>query len=196
MIKDIGYLINHNNCYLLENIISLYQNIVIEIGSGNGEYIVNLASKKRDYLFLGIELKFKRIFKSLKKINRADIDNIILVKGEASTIIDFFIEDNSIDFFIINFPDPWFKIKHNSRRLINLSFYHLLYQKLKNKGKVFIATDDLNYSNVILDDAKSSRLFKNVDFCDKWLDVENYTLYEKKFLNEGKNISYLELTKY
>ena len=49
-------------------------------------------------------------------------------------------------FVRIHFPDPWPKKKHIKRRLISLSFLHLLNQKILEKGKIEIITDSIGIS--------------------------------------------------
>ncbi len=195
MLDTIGVLINRNNLNLFPEIIKKHDKIFVEIGSGNGDYIVDIAEREKDSFFIAVEIKFKRIFKTLKKIKNKDIKNLLVVHGDASVFVEFFLENNSVDNFIINFPDPWYKKRHHKRRLVNKDFYKILYQKLKNNGNIYIATDYAEYAKVILDDARDTEIFKNVFFCEKWLYKDIYTKYEKTYIAEGKKIYYLSLLK-
>ena len=195
MLGNIGFLINRNNLNLFPEIIKKYHKIYVEIGSGNGDYIVNIADREKDSLFIAVEIKFKRIFKTLKKLINKNVKNLLVVHGDGSVFVDFFLENNSVDNFIINFPDPWYKKRHQKRRLVNKNFYQTLYQKLKKDGNIYIATDYSEYADVIIDNARKSNIFKNIAFSEKWLYKDIYTKYEKTYIAEGKKIYYLTLSK-
>jgi tRNA (guanine-N7-)-methyltransferase len=167
----------------------------VEIGSGNGEYITAIAQQLENVFFIAIEIKFKRIFKTLKKIKKNNINNILIIHGDASVFVEYFLKNNSIESFIINFPDPWFKKRHKKRRVVNKDFYKVLFDKLNNNGKIYIATDYEEYANIILKDANDLSLFKKTDFTKKWLFNNIFTKYEKNFLEQGNKIFYIILEK-
>ena len=195
MLKNIGFLINKHNIFLLDYILGNYGKIWIEIGSGNGEFITEIAERENDTLFIACEIKFKRIFKALKRVTRKNLKNVLLVHGGGDILTEFLIKNSSVDKFILNFPDPWFKKRHKKRRIINSSFYKVMYEKLKPYGKIYIATDYSEYAEKIKEEANALAIFKKVNFSEKWLYKNIYTKFEKNFIMEGKKIYYLELTK-
>ncbi len=195
MIRENGFYLNKNNLKFLPEILEKRDNIWVEIGSGNGEYITELAKRLSEPFFIATEIKFKRIQKILKKIKSKKLENVVTIHGDAAIFTEFFLKDNSIENFIINFPDPWFKKRHKKRRLINKYFYKILFKKLKNGGNIFIATDYEEYANIILNEANSTSLFHKASFCEKWLFKNIYTKYEKNFLQNGNQIFYLTLKK-
>ncbi len=193
MLKDIGFLINKNNIFLLDNILKKHKNIWVEIGSGNGEFITELAQRKKNDFFIASEIKFKRVYKTLRKIYRNNTDNVLIVHGAGDILTEFFIKDNTVKNFILNFPDPWFKKRHKKRRVINSYFYKVMHDKLKESGNIFIATDYKEYADIIKDDAQKLNIFNHADFTDKWLYKDIFTKFEKSFINQGKTIYYLRL---
>jgi tRNA (guanine-N7-)-methyltransferase len=52
----------------------------------------------------------------------------------------------SLDKLVILFPDPWHKVKHNKRRLIQQTFLDDAHQALKPGGELRFATDWANYA--------------------------------------------------
>ena len=195
MLKKIGFLINKHNINLLDNITTCYNNISVEIGSGNGEYITEVAKREKNKLFIACEIKFKRIFKTLKRIKRKQLTNVLVVHGGGDIFTEFLIKDNSVESFILNFPDPWFKKRHKKRRIINSDFYKIMHAKLKDKGKIYIATDYMEYAEIIREEADNLAFFENADFTGKWLYKDIFSKFEKNFISEGKEIYYLELKK-
>ncbi len=195
MLKKIGFLINKNNINFLPFILKNREKVWIEIGSGNGEYITSIAKRFNNIFFIAIEVKFKRIFKTLKKIKRNNLENVLVVHGDAAIFIEFFLNNHSVESFIINFPDPWFKKRHKKRRLINKDFYSLLAEKLISSGTIYIATDYKEYAQIILNEANETGLFQNTKFSKKWLFNDIFTKYEKNFLEKGEKIFYMVLKK-
>lgn len=138
-----------------------YEDIVVEIGFGNGEFLLHLAEKNPDKGFLGIELSLISHRKALKKIVKKDFDNILLIKMDARIAIPFFIPDEKISAFYFNFPDPWFKRRHHKRRFFKEDMVRALYRKLKNGGFVEISTDWGEYAYEIVDSFLKVRGFKS-----------------------------------
>lgn len=173
--------------------------IWIEIGSGNGDYIVEIADRNRDKYFIGIEIKYKRLLKTLKKVKKRNLKNVILFHCSGEIFVNFFLKDNSIDAVILNFPDPWFKKKHQKRKLLNHQFVNELLPKMKIHSKLYIATDYENYALQIFELLSKIKNLKNLNnpkpFGDKWLYKDIFTKYEKEFLKEGKKIYYLAFEK-
>ncbi|MFN3995361.1 MAG: hypothetical protein ACK4GR_02380, partial [bacterium] len=121
----------------------------------------------------------------------------ICSKAEFATY--FLIPDNFLNEVIINFPDPWPKKAHISRRLVNKNFLALLYKKIKNSGKIMVSTDVENYKDFILENLKilinqgyKYRIEKV--FLGFW--NENYqTKYLRKWIKLNRKIFSLEILK-
>lgn len=167
----------------------------LEIGSGNGEFLLNMAEKFKDQTFFGIEYKKKYIEKTLQKTIKKGLDNVRLLCSEAETAISFVFPEKFFDTIHINFPDPWPKKRHTSRRVVNEIFVKKISTILKDDGKVFIASDVEEYFLNIV-----SLLKKNgfIEMCwEKHTSSERpyKTKYEKAFLFKNKKIFYSLLKK-
>ena len=122
----------------------------IEIGFGNGEFLIKNATAKPEELFIGIEVYVNGIARVLSSIVENKISNIIL-----SNINSFYFLEalpfKSVDkIFIIN-PDPWIKKRHHRRRLISYATIKTLYEIIKSKNSIYITTDSEPYMNDIKD---------------------------------------------
>ena len=186
--KDAGVLI-----FPKENIIRFKKNfknendVVIDIGFGNGNLLYEIAKKNSDINFVGIEVYKHGVGKLLKKIIKTNIKNINIINDDAYEILDKNIKDNSVKGISIFFPDPWPKKKHKKRRLVNSSFLELMISKVKEGGFIKVVTDiedyanDMksifNYSNAI-QQIKELKLFNNRDL----------TKYELKGIEKGHSI--------
>ncbi len=168
-------------------------NLVIEIGFGNGIYITSLAKLFPNKNFLGIEISGESIKKLSKRIKNENLKNVYCVKMDAYWFFYLFLHDNSVDEIYINFPDPWPKKRHIERRITRLENLYLFSKKLKLGGFIQIKTDDLDFYNYTLENAKVLNSF-NIKELKNFEDIVR-TKYETKWLLMGKEIYVIRLYK-
>lgn len=159
------------------------QNIVLDIGCGAGNFLTRMAAANLNFNFIGIELKYKRLFKAAQKIIKNGINNAKLIRTRAEDI-NFFFEDGSISAIFINFPDPWPKKRHQKNRLINKEYTKSLMKLLKKDGLLFFQTDHADYFNQAVEILKNAG-FKN--FTTENLNQLNLKITDEKnqvFLSE------------
>ena len=97
-----------------------------------------------------------------------------------------------VSFVRIHFPDPWPKKRHIKRRLISISFLHLLNQKILEKGKIEIITDSKAYQNHIENILNEQKLFKQIRSFEISYEVSTF---HSKGLNKGHEIRRYVLAK-
>ena len=131
--------------------------IVLDIGCGEGEFIAELASRHPDKEFLGVEIKYGRIIKCLRKTKLNDLSNLKFALCDATIFIEKILPSNSLNKVFINNPDPWPKEKHQKNKLIRASFLKALYSKMKRKGALYIKTDSREYFEKIKEDIKKTK---------------------------------------
>jgi len=122
----------------------------IEIGFGNGETFVEMASQNPDINFIGIEVHRPGVGACLQAIHQLQLDNVRIICQDATEVLKCNIADHSVDVIQIFFPDPWPKKRHHKRRLIQKDFIDLVEKKLKSGGLLHLATDWENYAEQML----------------------------------------------
>ena len=100
---------------------SSFKKIIIEVGFGNGDYLINNAKENKNFLYIGSEVYINGISKVLKHIERFNINNIKLCGINFLYLLKSLKIKTIDEIYVIN-PDPWPKKRHNKRRLINDSF--------------------------------------------------------------------------
>ena len=117
----------------------------VDVGCGKGRFLVARASKNPETNFLGIDRLLTRLRKVDKKIGRAGISNVRLLRLEADYSLNFLLPPESVSVFYVFFPDPWPKRRHHRRRLLQGAFLNSVVKTLVPSGIIHIATDHLNY---------------------------------------------------
>jgi tRNA (guanine-N7-)-methyltransferase len=119
--------------------------IELELGSGDGSFLVTYAQSRPHLNLLGVERLLGRIRKIDRKAFRANLHNIRLLRLEASYTLEYLIPAEGVQAIHVYFPDPWPKRRHHRRRLINESFVKASWRALSPGGAVYLRTDDKEY---------------------------------------------------
>jgi tRNA (guanine-N7-)-methyltransferase len=125
------------------------RHLVVEIGFGRGEFLLDLAAKNPDVAFLAVEISFKRVLKMSRRLARSGLCNVRLVEGRGETVVQDLLEPGSVREIWINFSDPWPKAAHAHRRVIQPDFVRGAAICLAPEGVLHIATDDEPYAEQI-----------------------------------------------
>jgi len=118
--------------------------LVLEIGCSNAEFLSEVASANKEAAFVGIDWKFKILYKGAQKVDRKKLLNVALVRARAQEIADMFGEAE-LDEVWIFFPDPWAKKSQLKHRLIQEQFLLELRKVIKPGGKLYLKTDHPGY---------------------------------------------------
>ena len=114
--------------------------IILEIGFGSGENLVNSAKKNPEILFLGSDPFLNTNAKCIKELLNDKLMNVKIWPDDIRQVINF-LPSNSISEVKLLFPDPWPKLKHKKRRIVQNEFINILHRILIPKGKVTLGTD-------------------------------------------------------
>lgn len=165
--------------------------LVLEIGFGNGETLVQMAQAAPDTGFLGIEVHRPGVGHAMLKAQEAGIDNLRIVRHDAVEVLRDHIADNSLSRVQIYFPDPWPKARHHKRRLVQTPFADLLWRKLCAGGEVHCATDWENYAFAMREVFQDTEKWRNVGNTDGFADKPDFrpqTKFERRGLGKGHGV--------
>lgn len=117
----------------------------IEIGSGNGEHLARLAAERPGRDFVGIELLWGRVKKTLRKIGLAGLPNARIAYGDVQPILARLFPEQRIARAHLLFPCPWPGDEAGRHRLLTPAFLRLLNSRLETGGTLRLVTDDRPY---------------------------------------------------
>ncbi|CAL4325553.1 tRNA (guanine-N(7)-)-methyltransferase [Buchnera aphidicola (Eriosoma lanigerum)] len=163
--------------------------IVVEIGFGTGDNLINMAVNYPEKDFLGIELYLPGIAVCMHQAYIRNIKNLRVIFYNALEVIQFMVKDNQLNQVNIFFPDPWPKRKHHKRRMIQTSFISLIAKKLSDNGILHIATDWKPYAIEIIKYVKYNNLFHQLCIHDCY-KFSVYSRLVTKFEKKGKNLGH------
>ena len=145
-------LIAHDRILETLDLQSLFGNphpVELDIGCGTGRFLIARAMANPCLNLLGIERLLGRVRTVLAKAERHQLDNVRLLRVEASYALGFMLPPASIQTIFISFPDPWPKRRHHRRRLIQPDTVVALHRVLRPGGTVHFATDHADYFDAV-----------------------------------------------
>ena len=125
--------------------------LVLEIGFGMGDATATIASARPETDFLGIEVHPPGVGALLKRIGEEALTNLRILQHDAVEVLEHMIAPESLAGVHLFFPDPWHKVRHHKRRLVQPAFVRLLASRLGEHGIVHCATDWQPYAAQMLE---------------------------------------------
>lgn len=169
--------------------------IIVEIGFGNGDYLIALAKAYPDHHVIGFEISTASLEKAEKKIARHKLDNAIAIHSRGETAINHLFEPQSISQIHINYPDPWFKSRHAGRRIMQRDMLDAIVSRLKIGGLFYLATDIVEYAEMSHDLLVETNGLTNeldADWVNAFPERLITTKYEEKGYREGRVGNYFK----
>ncbi len=173
----------------LNNEFEKNQAITLEIGFGNGDSLLEMATNMPNQNFLGIEVYEAGVGRLINEANKRQLTNLKIIKEDAVEVLKYCIKDDSFDTFQLFFPDPWHKKKHHKRRIVQTDFLDLISSKLQSGGTIHMATDWENYATHMMKMLENHPHFKNT------MSAHNYSVKPEhrpitKFERRGERLGH------
>ena len=161
----------------------------LEIGSGMGETTVSIARSHPQNDYLAIEVYTPGVGSLLKQIEEFKLTNLRIIQYDAVEVVNNMFTQEYLDGIHIFFPDPWPKLRHHKRRLIQPKFISILCKHLKLGGYIHVATDWNNYADQILEVMSNELSLTNTarDFVQR-PEYRPLTKFEQRGLRLGHKV--------
>ena len=138
------------------------ESVWLEIGFGNGDALLDMATRYPQTDFIGVEVHEPGVGQALMGIESRGLHNVRIVQHDAMEVLQHMIADESLDRVLLFFPDPWRKKRHFKRRIVQTEFIELVADKLKTGGVLHCATDWQDYAQWMLEKLNDCDRLKNL----------------------------------
>ena len=168
--------------------------LLVEIGFGNGQFLLDLATSRREANVLGMEISQVSLRKAANKVQARQLANVALLDGDALAGLWALCRPRSLAAVYVNFPDPWPKAAHHHRRLLDERFLHLLATRMPGGATLDIATDHEAYAEVIEENLLASPHFES-RLPEPFTTIDETrirTKYEQIALDQGRTCRYFK----
>ena len=170
------------------------QPLHIEVGSGKGRFIVEMAKAHPEINYISIEIQTSVIVNVLELQLEAQLPNLQILHADGRNLNQYF-EPCEVSRIYLNFSDPWPKKRHEKRRLTSADFIKQYEEILVADGEIHFKTDNQGlFEYTLYSFSQYGIKLKQV-----WLDLHHsdfegniMTEYEEKFSSKGNRIYRLE----
>ena len=173
--------------------------IVMEIGFGNGDFLVHLAETHPDWTLIGVEIYLPGVAKAVGRLDDAGvIERCRITQLPAQFVLEHQVAEAQLDGVHINHPDPWPKARHFKRRLIQKDFAALLVSRLKEGGFIKLASDKPDLAEWMRDILDATPGLRNVAGVGGFIPRDAgrpETKFEQRGHKEGRSSQFLHYIK-
>lgn len=115
--------------------------VVIDMGCGHGDFMIEFAPKRPDTLFIGIEVMRKRAHKTGHRLAKRNLTNFHMIVSPGEKVLKTLFPAQSVDEIHINFPEPWQRERFWKTRILKPTFIVQAARILKPGGIFNFVTD-------------------------------------------------------
>jgi len=117
----------------------------VDLGCGDGSFLLEMAAEYPDRDFLGVERLLGRVRKVCKKATRRGLENVRVLRLESGYTVEWLLPEASVSRLHLLCPDPWPKVRHHRRRLVQQEFLKAVNRALVSGGEFLFMTDHEEY---------------------------------------------------
>ncbi|MBD2091930.1 tRNA (guanosine(46)-N7)-methyltransferase TrmB [Microcoleus sp. FACHB-1515] len=165
------------------------QPLHLDIGCARGQFLLQMAANQSDRNFLGLEIREPLVIQANRDRTEQNLTNLHFLFCNVSNAIAPLLESypGQLVQVSIQFPDPWFKKRHQKRRVVQPQLVDQLAEFLISGGWVFLQSDIEAVAIEMRD-----RFAEHSAFVDSgWLDVNPLpvpTEREQMVLEQGDRV--------
>lgn len=184
--------------------LSIRRPLHVEIGCNGGHVILEWAARAPLDAYIGIDWKFKQIYRGAEKAQKRSINNLLFFRAHAERL-QFMFAPGEIDHLYLYFPDPWPKKSQVKNRFINPDRLRLIAGLVRPGGTFHIKTDHAEYFewmeaavSKVQDLWRVSEITRNLHATHpspQSLTIPEVTLFEKLFIKDQIPIKSITLSR-
>jgi tRNA (guanine-N7-)-methyltransferase len=163
--------------------------LMVEIGSGTGHAITELALAHPEANLVAFEVFTPAVASTLGRLARHGVTNVRIVIADGAQALPVVFDEAGITELWTFFPDPWHKARHHKRRLVSAELTRVVASRLTTDGTWRLATDWDDYAEAMLATlAAEPGLVNRHDGWAPRFELRPLTKYEQRGLEAGRTI--------
>lgn len=167
--------------------------IELDLGCGEGSFLVRMAAAFPERNFLGVERLLGRVRKVSRKSAVGNLKNVRVLRVDSNYAVGWLLPHRFASRIHFLCPDPWPKKKHAARRqMCRLDFLKSLHDLLAPGGELLFMTDAPEYFEEALVTQETCPFFAR----EPWEEGDFFyakTDFEEQWLAEGRTMHRLRL---
>jgi len=171
----------------------------LDIGCGRGRFLLEVAQLQPNWNFLGLEIRQPLVDQANDWCQKQELTNLYYLFCNVNTSLRSLLASlppASLYRVTIQFPDPWFKRRHQKRRVVQPEMVTDLAAAMVSGGTVLIQSDVLDVAREMCDRFDANTLFQRVQI--DWLadnPLPIATERELSTLKQGQTVYRMLFTK-
>lgn len=169
--------------------------IELDLGCGDGSFLLRMAEQFPDRRFLGVERLLGRVRKVSRGAERNGLENVRVLRIDSNYAVNWLLPKAAFSRIHFLCPDPWPKKKHARRRqMCQPTFLRALHGLLEEGGELLFLTDALPYHE------EAAELLETIEFFERlpWEEGDFFypkTDFEEQWTAEGRTMKRIRLAK-
>jgi len=159
----------------------------VEIGSGKGRFLLEMAASRPERNFLAVERAAKYHRLCYERAAKRGLTNVRLIRTTAEDLLFRLLRPASVEAIYVLFPDPWPKKRHHKRRFFRADAVAATARALVPSGHLLVKTDHEGYAEVIGPLLNAEPSLESID-PQATFDGLPMTGFEHKYLDQGRDI--------
>lgn len=166
----------------------------VEMGSGKGKFLNELASMRPDRNVLAVERSAKYQRLCCDRAARRGLANVRIIRTTGEDLLFRLLPEESVSTFFVLFPDPWPKKRHHKRRFFKAENVAAMARALVPGGRLLVKSDHDDYSAVIGEVLAGAPGLVAIDSGPIFAELP-MTGFEQKYIADGRTIRSFALEK-
>jgi tRNA (guanine-N7-)-methyltransferase len=167
----------------------------VDLGCGDGTFLMEMAKQYPERDFLGVERLLGRVRKVCRKSRRRELENLRVLRLDSQYVVEWLLPEASVSRLHLLCPDPWPKMRHHRRRLIQLEFLEAVRKSLVSSGEFLFMTDHEEYFQWASEKVHAYGKFEILEW-DEEMFFYPKTDFQIQWEAEGKRMWRLRMRKF
>ena len=165
--------------------------VELEVGSGKGLFLLSASENHPNVNYVGVEIVRKYQLYTATRLAKRQRTNVRVACADARLFLRDCVRTGSLQALHIYFPDPWWKKRHQKRRVFTAEFVDQAIRVLSTRGRLCAATDVEDYYHRMQELLKTHPELRSLPPPEPGTpahDLDYLTNFERKFRKQGKPI--------